>query len=280
MKNIESFEEFSKNESVGKKIMAGILATSLALPIAKKMRDSDEKSKEGDKKEISATEKEEKDSEKVVKYSDIEKEKEAKRVEEEKKEKKDVKKRDDIETKPPKKFYKLDGLPKNFDKVPGDDNIYRSNQPSLKQLEKMITHYKIKRVIRMNAKEDTNVTPDQERKLVESLGAEYYYVNAHKGYKKGKGYVKSLDEIQPLLKKGDALIHCTHGADRTGYQVGKYLMDKLGWSRKKVWNYTIKYNNWEKYIPNGNQEYIKYLEGFYPYDLWKEEIGPQYKKKN
>lgn len=274
---IKSFHEFSTNESVSKKLIAGILAGTLALPLAKKMRDSEESSKSKEKIEITNSKETEENPDKVIKFSEVEKETKPKK-EKKSTDKTKSKTPKEKESGPPKKFYKIDGMPKNFDKVPGDDNIYRTNQPSLKQLEKMITHYKIKRVIRMNAKEDTNVTPDQERKLVESLGAEYYYVNAHKGYKKGKGYVKSMEEVQPILKKGNVLIHCTHGADRTGYQVAKYLMDKYGWSKRRLWDYTIKYNNWEKYIPNGNQEYIKYLEGFYPYDEWKEEIGPEYKK--
>lgn len=36
-----------------------------------------------------------------------------------------------------------------------------------------------------------------------------------------------------------------------------------------VWYYTVKYNNWGKSIPKGETGYIKYMDTFYPYDLWK-----------
>ncbi len=169
-------------------------------------------------------------------------------------------------------FVRIPNLPSNFDTIPGGNNLYRSSQPSLKQLEEIIKAYNIQVVIRMNAKESTNVTPEQEMELVQSMGKKYVWFNAHMGYQKGKGYVTSLDSIQPYLKGGNALIHCTHGADRTGYQVAKYLQDNLGWSRKELWYYTIKYNNWERNIKNGQMGYVKYMEAFYPYDLWKKEI--------
>lgn len=169
-------------------------------------------------------------------------------------------------------FVRIPNLPSNFDTIPGGNNLYRSSQPSLKQLEEIIKSYNIQVVIRMNAKESTNVTPEQEMNLVQSMGKKYVWFNAHMGYQKGKGYVTSLDSIQPYLNGGNALIHCTHGADRTGYQVAKYLQNNFGWSRQELWYYTIKYNNWERNIKNGQMGYVKYMEAFYPYDLWKKEI--------
>jgi protein tyrosine/serine phosphatase len=171
-----------------------------------------------------------------------------------------------------KPFIRISNLPKNFDTVPGGNNVYRSSQPSLEQLQRILKEYNIQTVIRMNAKESTNVTPEQEKQLVQQMGKKYVWFNAHMGYQKGKGYVTSLDSIQPYLRKGNVLIHCTHGADRTGYQVAKYVQDKLGWTRQQLWYYTIKYNNWNNNIRHGQTGYIKYMEAFYPYDLWLKEI--------
>lgn len=170
------------------------------------------------------------------------------------------------------RFSRINNLPKNFDTVPGGNYVFRSSQPSLKQMEEILKTYDIKTVIRMNAKETTNISPEQEKQLVESMGVKYVWVNAHLGYVKGKGYVESLNKIQPLLQDGHVLIHCTHGADRTGYQVAKYVENKLNWNRKELWYYTIKYNTWETKIRNGESGYIKYMEAFYPYELWLKEI--------
>ena len=169
-------------------------------------------------------------------------------------------------------FVRINNLPKNFDTVPGGNYVFRSSQPSLKQMSAILKTYDIRTVVRMNGTETTNVSPVQEKRLVESMGVKYVWVNAHLGYVKGKGYIESLNQIQPILQNGHVLIHCTHGADRTGYQVAKYLENKLNWNRKDLWYYTIKYNSWENKIRNKEIGYIKYMEAFYPYNLWLKEI--------
>lgn len=169
-------------------------------------------------------------------------------------------------------FVRVLGLPSNFDTVPGGRYVFRTNQPSIKQLKLILQTYPINTVIRMNAEEGTGVSIESEKKIVESLGKKFVWINAHEGYQKGKGYIGSLNKIQPLLDSGNVIIHCAAGADRTGYQVANYIQRNFNWSRQELWYYTIKYNSWEKYIPNGQQGYIKYMEAFYPYDLWLKEI--------
>lgn len=171
------------------------------------------------------------------------------------------------------KFVRIKNLPSNFDTVPGGNNVFRSNQPTLTQLKSILSVYDIETVVRMNDIEGTGVSISSERKLVESMGKKFVWVNAHLGYKKDSGYIKSLDTIQPYLHNGKVLIHCTAGADRTGYQVAKYLKDKFEWSEKELWNYTTKYNYWEKFICQGKTGYIKYMEAFYTFDKWCEDFG-------
>jgi len=169
----------------------------------------------------------------------------------------------------PKPFYFIEDLPKNFDTIPGGNFVFRSSQPSLDQLKKILEAYDIKTVIRMNAKESTNVSPEDEKNVVESMGRKYVWVNAHLGYEKNKGYLGSLRIIQPILNGGNVLIHCTHGADRTGYQVAKYLENNFNWTDKQLWDYTVRYNSWENKIKNKEEGYIKYMEAFMTYDEWK-----------
>ena len=109
-------------------------------------------------------------------------------------------------------FIRIGNLPSNFDTVPGGNNVFRTNQPSLNQLKSILTNYDIDVVVRMNGLEGTGVSINSEKKLVESLGKKFVWVNAHLGYEKDSGYVKSLDTIQPYLRSGKVLIHCTAGA--------------------------------------------------------------------
>ena len=174
-------------------------------------------------------------------------------------------------------------LPRNFAEIPGGKGNYRTDQPTLEEFKYIFEKYpKIKNIIRMNGEEGTGVTVEAEKKLAEEYGKNFMFMSAHKGYEKGKGYIDSINNMLPYLKKGNTLIHCTHGADRTGYIVAKYLQD-IGfrkWDKEKLWDYTISYNTWEDgkiCNPGTNKGYIKYLEGFYPMDEW---CNAQVERKN
>jgi muramidase (phage lysozyme) len=173
--------------------------------------------------------------------------------------------------------------PKNgvqFDKIPGTTD-YRSGQPTLGELAWMLQNYDIKRVIRLNASKETSVNGEikvptkEERKLVEAAGAEFYpktgdFVSAHAGYVKNKGYQQTIKKVLPILEKGNTLIHCRNGADRTGYLVAKYIKDKQKWDNQKLWDYTTEYNSWcgqtkEKFNgsdPETSGGYSSYAQGF------------------
>lgn len=165
-------------------------------------------------------------------------------------------------------------LPRNFAEIPGGKGNYRTDQPTIEEFKYIFNKFpKIKNVIRMNGEEGTGVTIDAEKQFVESTGRNFIFASAHKGYQPGKGYTGSINNMVPYLIDGDTLIHCTHGADRTGYIVAKYLQD-IGfrnWSKEDLWEYTISYNTWEDgkiCQPGSNWGYIKYLEGFYPIEEW------------
>jgi|TARA_R110000824_G_scaffold326636_1_gene513580 hypothetical protein len=174
-------------------------------------------------------------------------------------------------------------LPKNFAIIPGGRGNYRTDQPTLKEFEYIFRKYpKIKNVIRMNGEEGTGVTVEAERKLVENSGRQFIYESAHKGFVDGKGYTQSIEKMVPYLLKGNTLIHCTHGADRTGYIVAKYLQDIKfkKWSKEDLYQYTIEYNSWNNgkiCHPGSNWGYIKYLEGFYPIEEWCKANGSRKK---
>tara|TARA_R110002020_G_C16268089_1_gene770918 strand:- start:54 stop:2147 length:2094 start_codon:yes stop_codon:yes gene_type:complete len=173
--------------------------------------------------------------------------------------------------------------PKNgvqFDKIPGTTD-YRSGQPTLGELAWMLQNYNIKRVIRLNSSNETakrnkvKVPTEKERELVEAAGAEFYpknsdFVDAHNSYETNKGYQGTIKKVLPILEKGNTLIHCRNGADRTGYLVAKYIKDNKGWDDQKLWNYTTEYNSWcgmskKKFEGNSSKErggYDAYAQGF------------------
>ena len=160
-------------------------------------------------------------------------------------------------------------LPRNFHKVPAGTHVYRSAQPTISQLKDVLSEYPIDVVVRMNAAEGTGVSIEDEHAAVESMGKKFVWINAHMGFKEGKGYLESIKQVQPYLDSGNVLIHCAAGKDRTGYQVAKFIERQKGWSKDELWKYTVELNDWELHICQGKKGYIRYMEAFYPYEEWK-----------
>ena len=161
-----------------------------------------------------------------------------------------------------------------FAKIPGGQNNWRSAQITADILPSVIKKYGIKNIIRMSGDDEkhrskhTKTSKDTEKKICEENGCTYHYIDSHSGYKLGKGYTKSIQKTSEVLNKGNTLIHCAHGADRTGGMVGAYLKNN-GYMKDKdeLWKYTTQFNSWQNLI-NGNNffgsGYDKYADGFYP----------------
>ena len=80
--------------------------------------------------------------------------------------------------------------------------------------------------------------PGTVRAATEAFGkGNVLYVPTGKGaVRVGGKSIETLDvdasewnDIKDMLNKGNTLIHCTHGADRTGATVGRYYVEELGW---------------------------------------------------
>lgn len=140
----------------------------------------------------------------------------------------------------------------NFDKIPDGKNNYRSAQITADLIPLVIKKYGIKRIIRFNgddgdAKHAGKQGPSisEEKRICESNGCEFYKLSS----------TRNQDKVNSLLKQGNTLIHCAHGADRTGGNVGGYLYD-IGWGdTKKIWDYTTKYNSWENMVINNPSKF-------------------------
>jgi hypothetical protein len=151
----------------------------------------------------------------------------------------------------------------NFHLIPdGKETNYRSAQLPMKHMKNMYIKYGIKRVIRLNgdgkdAKHhmlNKAVTIEEEKALCKEIGCEFHKLSS----------VKDQAKVNELLAKGNTLIHCAHGADRTGGNVGGYLYDtKVNSSLitpEAIWKYTTQYNNWNSMAKNRPK---KFADGGY-----------------
>lgn len=169
----------------------------------------------------------------------------------------------------------------NFHLIPDKLNNYRSKQMSLKDMEYAIKKYGIKNIIRMNGDgTDTwnGVTRKEEEALCKKLGCNYTFLDSHKGYKYNKGYLESMNKAHTIMRQGNTLVHCNHGADRTGYIVASFLK-RMGIEKdpQKLWNYTVKYNLWDDMVKRRKfygTGFDKYADGFFPLDELKKVYKP------
>lgn len=200
---------------------------------------------------------------------------------------------DYIEKKPEQKKQIID-LKKefNFDKIPDGKNNYRSGQMSLDALKEAIKKYNIKNVIRLNgdgsdgkySSKHPEVKVSAEEKVCRENNCSFNIINSHLGYKYGQGYITSLDKVDDILKQGNTLIHCAHGADRTGGMVGGYLKkNNIITDLDELWKYTTKYNDWESMLRRGSffgTGYDRYADTFYPINLLKKRNKNKVDKKS
>lgn len=148
----------------------------------------------------------------------------------------------------------------NFHLIPDGKNNYRSAQipVSVKGkdfLGEVIDKYKIKTIIRFNgdgndSRHQTNhphTSIEDERNVAEQKGINFYKLSS----------TRDQEKVNNLLSQGNVLIHCAHGADRTGGNVGGYLKEIGFGDTEKIWNYTTKYNGWNRMVRNSPNIFTK-----------------------
>lgn len=169
----------------------------------------------------------------------------------------------------------------NIHLIPDGKNNYRSAQLTMDEYPAFVKKYGIKNIVRMNGDGNDSkhrssypeTTIAEEKSMCEKLGCNFQFINSHEGYQYGKGYVGSINKILPVLQKGNTLIHCAHGSDRTGYIVAAHLQRSgLMTNKDDLWKYTTQYNSWQQKMDNRNffgSGYDKYADGFYPIEELK-----------
>lgn len=187
------------------------------------------------------------------------------------------------------KNYFLSNLYLNFHKV--DEDLYRSAQPTKKQLEKLIDKYGIKTIINLRGKEHINDLKYEEEVTKEKD------VNLINIKLNSRGFPKKEDflNLYNIFKNIEypALIHCKSGSDRTGLVAVLYLYLIKNVPLKKALKQLsffpyghIKYSQagkldfiFEKYIEFNKKTPISFLEWIkHHYD--RDALSMEFKKKS
>lgn len=105
-----------------------------------------------------------------------------------------------------------------------DEGFYRSEQPTQNDLEQ-IRSLEIKTIISLRGfHSDENVITDPDITLIR--------VPIHTWNITDKDVIAALDAIQEARLQGPVLLHCLHGADRTGLISAMYRIIYQGWSKE------------------------------------------------
>lgn len=136
---------------------------------------------------------------------------------------------------------------KNLYKI--NDSLYRSEQPDEKGF-KIIDSLGIKSILSLRSKA-------VDENLIGNLTLQLFNVKMSAELFSDKEIIESLKVIKNSPKP--LLVHCVHGADRTGVVIAMYRIIYGGWSKKQAIEEMRKgnYNFHEAYI-----NIIKYLENF------------------
>ena len=128
----------------------------------------------------------------------------------------------------------------NFHKILDGKNNYRGGikgkhtNPTVDFWKELYEEYKIKNVIALSGDKVGKLAANN----AEKAGLKVYrnFINEN-----NMGNRSKFNNAKNILRQGNTLIYCTHGADRTGAYVGRYYMEELGWDFNKARSDTRKY---------------------------------------
>ena len=151
------------------------------------------------------------------------------------------------------KAIKFEGVP-NFHKV--DDNLYRSAQPDAEGM-KNLKKFGIKTIINLRSAH----SDDDE---IGKLEFKTYHIKIKTWNMKDKYGVAFL-KIVSDKKNYPILVHCRHGADRTGTMCAVYRIVVQGWTKKEAlkemqdggYNFHSVWQNLIRWIKKTNMKKLK-----------------------
>ncbi|MFQ5543734.1 MAG: dual specificity protein phosphatase family protein [Nitrospiria bacterium] len=111
--------------------------------------------------------------------------------------------------------------------------LYRSAQPSGRDLQRVVEQYKIKSIINLRGAQPGKSWYDIEKKASDKLGLERVDIWMSAGRLPHRDdLIRLLDAYKELPRP--ILIHCKAGADRTGEAAAMFALDHLGWSKREA----------------------------------------------
>jgi len=122
--------------------------------------------------------------------------------------------------------------PLNFHSVK-EEVLYRSAQPSGRDLRRMVQEYHIRSVINLRGSHPGESWYDIEKAVSDELGLKRVDIGMSAVRLPHRDdLIRLLDAFQELPRP--ILVHCKAGADRTGEASAIFAMDHLKWSRRKA----------------------------------------------
>ena len=179
------------------------------------------------------------------------------------------------------KNYFLSNFYLNFHQV--DKDLYRSAQPTKKQLEKLIKKYNLKTIINLRGKEHLKDL-EYEEEIAKKYNVDLINIKLNsRDLPKKRDILKLIDIFNSI--RYPALIHCKSGSDRTGLVavLYLYLIKKVPLKKAlKQLNFFpyghIKYSKagkidffFEEYLKS-NKDFLDWLEHDYDRNLLNEKF--------
>jgi protein tyrosine/serine phosphatase len=116
----------------------------------------------------------------------------------------------------------LAGVP-NLHQV--EENFYRSAQPDAKGFRALAMQYGLKSVVSLRAF-------NSDAPLTRGLNLQLTRFPIHTWHIEREDVVGALRSLRLAMREGPVLLHCQHGADRTGLITALYRILYQGWSKQ------------------------------------------------